>query len=375
MAFNGSGTFVRTTGTYTGATAWAQEAAAGNNIEAATFDTHDQDIATALSSCLVKDGQQTPSANLPMGGFKHTGVADGSARTHYASVGQLQDCTVVFAVSGGAANAQTLTLTPAITAYVDGFTAYFKAGFSNSSSCTMNINGVGAVTVRHYTGADVRSGDIVSGRYYAVIYGAAANSFYLFNPSFPLLENVNITGLSASTLVATDGNKTLTSSVTGLSPTFTGLNLSGLTASRVVTTDGSKNLATDTIQSITNSGLAQSSYSIAAATANGGSTLTVGTVSEARYFRVGPDIFFDISFQFTLAGGTPTTITIPAPASGTAHGTNDAFIAGADETADATKTTCRWRYNGTDIIAFLPGLATWATSGTNSIHIQGRYKV
>ena len=53
---------------------------------------------------------------------------------------------------------------------------------------------------------------------------------------------VGLSALSASGLVATDANKNLTSSISGLSPSLTGLNLSGLTAGQAVVTDGSKNL-------------------------------------------------------------------------------------------------------------------------------------
>lgn len=45
---------------------------------------------------------------------------------------------------------------------------------------------------------------------------------------------VNIPNLTASSLVATDGSSNLTSSVSGLSPTFTGLTLSGLTSGSVL---------------------------------------------------------------------------------------------------------------------------------------------
>lgn len=37
------------------------------------------DIATGLSTCVLKDGSQTITANIPMGGFKFTGLAAGSA--------------------------------------------------------------------------------------------------------------------------------------------------------------------------------------------------------------------------------------------------------------------------------------------------------
>lgn len=58
----------------------------------------------------------------------------------------------------------------------------------------------------------------------------------------PTFAGLNLSGLTASSLVATDASKNLTSTVSGLSPGFTGLNLSGLTASSLVATDGSKNM-------------------------------------------------------------------------------------------------------------------------------------
>lgn len=58
----------------------------------------------------------------------------------------------------------------------------------------------------------------------------------------PAFTGLNLSGLSASGLVATDGSKNLTSSVSSLSPAFTGLNLSSLSANKFIATDGSKNL-------------------------------------------------------------------------------------------------------------------------------------
>lgn len=62
----------------------------------------------------------------------------------------------------------------------------------------------------------------------------------------PTFTGLNLSGLTASGLVATDASKNLTSSISGLSPTMTGLNLSGLTASTLIATDGSKNLSSST---------------------------------------------------------------------------------------------------------------------------------
>lgn len=66
------------------------------------------------------------------------------------------------------------------------------------------------------------------------------------NGNKTLSGTINLSGLSVSSLVATDGSKNLTSTVSGLSPTFTGLNLSGLSVSSLVATDGSKNFTSTT---------------------------------------------------------------------------------------------------------------------------------
>jgi hypothetical protein len=88
MARNGSGTYVRTDGVRTGSTVFAQEQSAGINILATNLDVEAQDMADALTASIAKDGQTVPTANLPMGGYKHTGVADATADTQYATLGQ-----------------------------------------------------------------------------------------------------------------------------------------------------------------------------------------------------------------------------------------------------------------------------------------------
>lgn len=47
-----------------------------------------------FANCLTRDGQGGPSSNLPMGGFKHTGAADGTSVDDYATFGQLTTRTI-----------------------------------------------------------------------------------------------------------------------------------------------------------------------------------------------------------------------------------------------------------------------------------------
>ena len=91
MPWNGSGQFNRTNGVFTGATVWDQSRVAGRTVRSDDHDTHDEDIATGLENTVTRDGQNQPSANLPMGGFRHTNVDDAAARNEYATASQVQD--------------------------------------------------------------------------------------------------------------------------------------------------------------------------------------------------------------------------------------------------------------------------------------------
>lgn len=58
-------------------------------ILASYFNATMNDIFTGLSTAWTKDGQSAATANMPMGGFKITGAADGSAATDYVTFGQV----------------------------------------------------------------------------------------------------------------------------------------------------------------------------------------------------------------------------------------------------------------------------------------------
>lgn len=70
-AFNGSGTFV-ISGTGLPFTT-------NTTISSTVANQLNSDLATGLSTCITKDGQTTPTANIPMGGYKFTSMGDASA--------------------------------------------------------------------------------------------------------------------------------------------------------------------------------------------------------------------------------------------------------------------------------------------------------
>ena len=70
MPFSGTGVFVRVY-------QWVQDAANGIFVDATRTDTDSNDIAAGLTNCVTRDGQSPWLANIPAGGFKITGLANG----------------------------------------------------------------------------------------------------------------------------------------------------------------------------------------------------------------------------------------------------------------------------------------------------------
>ena len=70
MSFSGGTFSINSTG---------QPVVAGTSISASVFNSLTSDLATGLSTCMLKDGTQTITQNIPMAGFKFTGLGAGSA--------------------------------------------------------------------------------------------------------------------------------------------------------------------------------------------------------------------------------------------------------------------------------------------------------
>lgn len=169
-----------------GTNGWTGDASLGIGIEAGRHDTQDDDFMNGINACLTKDGSNAATGNLNIGSNKITNVGTGTLRNDAAQVGQVQDSGLVYgATSGGSANAQTLTLSPAITAYVAGQRFSFLAGFTNTAAATLNVNAVGAKNIFNAaTGAAIGAGELVVGRLYEVLYDGT--QFQLLNDVTPL---------------------------------------------------------------------------------------------------------------------------------------------------------------------------------------------
>ena len=78
-----------TTETTTARDCFDQAANAGEDVTSARFTSLLEDLEVGLENLLTRDGQNAPSANLPMGGHKHTNVIDADSDTEYATWGQV----------------------------------------------------------------------------------------------------------------------------------------------------------------------------------------------------------------------------------------------------------------------------------------------
>lgn len=164
MAWNGSGVFSRLY-------SWVTDASNSIPITASRMDSDTNDIVTGLNNCLTRDGQATPTTNLPMAGYRHTGAANGQARSDYATVAQLQDGGPVWLTGVTGTDTITATVTPAFGSYTAGQSFRFIAAGDNAgTSVTLNINSVGAASVTKTGSTALAAGDLKSGAVITVTY-------------------------------------------------------------------------------------------------------------------------------------------------------------------------------------------------------------
>lgn len=93
----------------------------GGVIQSTQYNSAMQDICNELTNSIPRDGQGAPTANLPMGGFKHTGCANGVAATDYATLGQLSS------ISGSFGNSYVFSSNQVLTSYYFGSFIEFTA--------------------------------------------------------------------------------------------------------------------------------------------------------------------------------------------------------------------------------------------------------
>lgn len=162
MPRNGAGTFTNVSG---------NPVVTGTTISSTVQNNTTSDYASAFTQSLASDGQTTPTANIPLGGFRITGVGAATARTDAIQAAQVQDGGVTWGgTAGGTADALTVSLTPALTAYAVGQRFVFKSGAgANTGAATLQINGIATPGAIQINGSALTAGQLEASRWYEVL--------------------------------------------------------------------------------------------------------------------------------------------------------------------------------------------------------------
>ncbi len=149
MAYNGAGVYSLYTPGNPVVTATTISSTWANNTL--------NDIATALSTCMLKDGTQTLTANIPMSTFKLTGLGNGTAATDSMAYGQRMKVKVVSTTYDltTASGSQTVTgigFTPSAVFIMAGVnaTSYVSWGISDGTT-NVAVADNGAVSAGTHT--------------------------------------------------------------------------------------------------------------------------------------------------------------------------------------------------------------------------------
>lgn len=167
----------------------------GTTIASTWANSTDSDIASGLTQSLSKDGQTVASNNLPMGTFKHTNVGNATSRNQYAAAGQVQDGSFVTLSTVSGVDTITAITIPPITAYVQGqMFNFLPAGNNATTTPTIAISGLSAVTIKKENDVALVAGDMETGVPAVIVHDGTF--FILQNPHTTSLAT-NVTGIVA----------------------------------------------------------------------------------------------------------------------------------------------------------------------------------
>lgn len=262
MSYNGSGTFqINTSG---------QPVVAGTVISSTAFNALTADLANGLSTAITKDGQTTVTNNIPMAGFKITGLGAATVGTDAARYSQIQGGTdKLITVSG--TDTLTGSMTPTLTAYAAGNQFSFVVANTNTGAVTINIDGVGSKSITRTGSTALVAGDLVANQVALIEYDGTR---------FQLLNGNSFTNLNVS------GNETVggTLGVTGATTLSAALTYGGVTLTNAVTGTGkmvldtSPTIATPTVTNPTVTNYVESVVAIGNSSTSQTLSLTNGTV-------------------------------------------------------------------------------------------------
>lgn len=298
----------------------------GTTIESSWANTTLSDIATALSTCVLKDGTQTIAANLPMAGFKFTGLGAGSSANDSVRMVQVQNGAISYLTGTAGTNTITATGNPTVTALAAGQAFKFIPAATNTGATTLQIDATAATNI-FWNGAALGGGELrinvpvevfYDGTQYQLIASAAMlNSGNVVDSSFVIKDNndptkqmmFQVSGVAAGTtsiltvitgsysVVGDTTTQTLTNK-TLTAPTITSGKLDVLVTGSAIATQADQETAT-AVNLIVSPGRQQFHPSAIKAW---GSVATPTTVQQS-YPATGVSVVANASGNFTITHG------------------------------------------------------------------------
>ena len=293
MSYNGSGTFnINSAG---------QPVVSGTVISSTAFNALTADLGTGLTTALTKDGQTTPTANIPMGTYKITGLGAGTVATDAVRLGQLQNFSTSTLITVAGTDTITGTVSPSLTAYTAGQIFSFVVGATNTGAVTLNIDGLGAKAVTRTGAIALVAGGMVTGQVALVEYDGTR--FQLLDPNAftDLLISGALTygGVTLTNAVTGTGKMVLDTSPTVNNPTVTNY-VESVVAIGTVTSSSTLSLTSGTVQTATLTASTACTFTMPTATAGKSFVLLL---KQAASTGNGTATFTGVKFG---AAGAPT---------------------------------------------------------------------
>lgn len=89
---------------------------------------------------------------------------------YFNQYSQALDATSLYLVDSGSANAMVVTQSPVPVAYTTGMVLNVKAAATNTTTTTINLNGIGAKTIKKLHNQNLAAGDIEAGQIVTLVY-------------------------------------------------------------------------------------------------------------------------------------------------------------------------------------------------------------
>lgn len=113
-----------------------------------------------------------------------------------------------YGTTTGSANTYILALDAQYTAYVEGDKIKFKINVANTGASTININSIGAKSLKRADGSVLVPNDLVANRVYEAIYDGTNFIIFSLTNEWTFIETITFSSSSAEQIAATFTDKT-----------------------------------------------------------------------------------------------------------------------------------------------------------------------